>query len=199
MQPLSCWAFWNLWKSLFPLSRELAASMTYLFCDMTFSCQLESQVTVSSCWTDIQACPGTSHRGGALQAPTLIETCSGSVRCLSVPVFGCFPRPRNSEGGSMRKFPTFCSCPSSKAYPMRSCSPSLTPRASFFSTSEAAFFAARSRSRCARIREKSHFANDLITLPRPNTFLKSAKKFFWNIPLCSPCSLSCGPSSGIAA
>jgi hypothetical protein len=39
-------------------------------------------------------------------------TSSGNTRFLSIPIFGCSPRPRNNPGGSILKLPIRSLCPS---------------------------------------------------------------------------------------
>lgn len=83
-----------------PLSLELGLSMMYLICPWMFSVQEASQVTELSCCTFFHLWP-SGALGTLLSLLQLMMTSSGWILLLIMPCFGCSPRPRNSEGGSV--------------------------------------------------------------------------------------------------
>ena len=108
---ISSRAFSNLLRSLCPFHVLAADRKTYLICLFTFSFQVASQVTVLSCCTALHF-PGIFGIGTGASFERLSVISSGRSRCFNVPFFGCSPRPRNSPGGSARKFPHFSGRPS---------------------------------------------------------------------------------------
>lgn len=68
-------------------------------------------------------------------------------RTLSIPVFGCSPRPLNRLGGSTLKLPTFSFLPSNKQYLNGSSNSSFCVLRAFFSSFVSDFFFSRSISK----------------------------------------------------
>mmetsp|Transcript_89451 Transcript_89451/g.154952 ORF Transcript_89451/g.154952 Transcript_89451/m.154952 type:complete len:253 (-) Transcript_89451:454-1212(-) len=154
-------AFSNFLWSDFPFTILEAASMTYLPWPFTFSVQFASQVTMLSVLTSFHLCPAGAS-GTFAPGPMLIVMSSGFTRLFSLPIKGCFPRPRKRPGGSMRKFPTGCFLPSQMQY-LYNCSASSF---SFLICNFCSFVKAFLISFCSKchsqMRSKLTFSNERI-------------------------------------
>ncbi|MPC40811.1 hypothetical protein E2C01_034380 [Portunus trituberculatus] len=79
----------------------------------------------------------TSQLGGFGMEESLEQlmiTSSGMMRFLSIPCFGCSPRPRNNPGGSILKLPIRCLCPSMLHQPYSAIKASFCSLRAFFSS-----------------------------------------------------------------
>ena len=66
---------------------------------LLFSRHAAIQVTVLSDLTSAHLVP-SGGVGASLRMPMLMVTSSALIRCLSLPIIGCSPRPRKRPGGS---------------------------------------------------------------------------------------------------
>src|SRR4051812_40864471 len=109
-------AFSNFLKSLWPLMALFAASMTYLYAPLIFSCHMASHVALLSCWTAFQRWPAG---GSGTLAPLLMlrYTCPGWHGGLLFPSWDARHvrgKDRGVQLGSFQPFP--CDRPRCSTY-----------------------------------------------------------------------------------